>query len=130
MILTLHKLASPIIFYQSCRYVTEDIFKQLVKQQYPLPATSMEARSLPLPDYHAVQYAAGYVVRHLCLALYPRAERGNKPAWGEANLHQHLERGSHQLKEELVVCLEKNFVQRSENIDKKRTTLTHHLAAF
>ena len=84
MILTLHKVASPI-FYQ---YINDDIFKQLVKQQYPLPATSMEARSLPPFDYqeqNAVWYAAGYVVRHL---------------------RQHLERGSHQLKEELVLCLE------------------------
>ena len=113
MILTLHKVASPI-FYQSCQYVTEDIFKQLVKQQYPLPATSMEAPSLPPLDYqqNAVQYAAGYVVRHLRLASYPCTERGNKPG-DEANLHQHLERGSHQLKEELVVCLKKNL-RRSE----------------
>ena len=36
MILTLHKVASPI-FYQ---YITDDIFKQLVKQKYPFPATS------------------------------------------------------------------------------------------
>lgn len=58
MVLTLHKVASPV-FYQ---YITDDIFKQLVKQQYPLPATSMEARSLPLLDYrgqNAVWYAAG-----------------------------------------------------------------------
>ena len=47
MILTLHKVASPI-FYQ---YITDDIFKQLVKQKYPLPATSMEAHSLPPLDY-------------------------------------------------------------------------------
>ena len=80
MILTLHKVASPI-FYQ---YITDDIFKKLVKQQYPLPATSMDA-PLDYQERNAVWYAAGYVVRHL---------------------HQHLERGSHQLKEELVLCLE------------------------
>ena len=48
----------------------------------------MEACSLPPLDYqeqNAVQYAAGYIVRHL---------------------RQRLEMGSHQLKEELVLCLE------------------------
>lgn len=84
MILTLHKVASPI-FYQ---YITDEIFKQLVKQQYKLPAKTTEACSLPPLDYqeqNAVRYAAGYIVRHL---------------------RQRLERGSHHLKEELVLCLE------------------------
>ena len=52
----LHKVVSPI-FYQ---YITDEMFKQLVKQQYKLPATTMEVCSLPPLDYqeqNAVQYA-------------------------------------------------------------------------
>ena len=104
MILTLHKVASPI-FYQ---HINDDIFKQLVKQQYPLPATSMEARSLPPLDYqeqNAVWYAAGYVVRHL---------------------RQHLERGSHQLKEELVLCLEE-MCDDTDNDCSASTDWTKHV---
>ena len=73
---------------QSSQYITDEMFKQLVKQQYKLPATTMEACSLPPLGYqeqNAVRYAAGYTVRHL---------------------RQCLGRGSHQLKEELVLCLE------------------------
>ena len=84
MSLTLGKLASPI-FYQ---YITDLLFRDLVKRQYPLPARSEEPQSLPPLDYqehNALRYAAGYVMR---------------------NLRQRLERGSHPLKEELVLCLE------------------------
>ena len=104
MILTLHKVASPI-FYQ---YITDDIFKQLVKQKYPLPATSMEAHSLPPLDYqeqNAVRYAAGYVVRHL---------------------RQSLERGSHQLKEELILCLEE-MCDDTDNDCSASTDWTKHV---
>ena len=100
MILTLHKVASPI-FYQ---YINDDIFKQLVKQQYPLPATSMEA-PLDYQEQNAVWYAAGYVVRHL---------------------RQHLERGSHQLKEELVLCLEE-MCDDTDNDCSASTDWTKHV---
>ena len=62
-------------------------FKEQVKQQYPLSVSATESRSLPPLAYqecNAIRYAAGYVVRHL---------------------RQRLERGSHPLKEELVLCL-------------------------
>ena len=75
--------ASPI-FYQ---YVTDVLFKEQVKQQYPLSESATKSSSLPLLDFqerNAIRYAAGYVVRHLC---------------------ERLERGSHPLKEELVLCL-------------------------
>ncbi len=85
MSLTLQKVASPI-FYQ---YVTDVLFKELVKRQHPLPSSaSQDVQPLPPLNYqehNALRYAAGYVIR---------------------NLRQRLERGSYPLMEELVLCLE------------------------
>ena len=93
MTITIEKIASPI-FYQ---YITDALFKELVKRRYPLPARPDEERSpLPALDYqeqNAVRYAAGYVVK---------------------NLRQRLERGSHPLKEDLVLCLEDMCVDDGE----------------
>ena len=82
MSLTLGKPASPIFF----QYISDLLFKELVKHKYPLPATTL---SKPLPamnyeEHNAVRYAAGYVVRRL---------------------RQRLERGSHPRKEEMVLSL-------------------------
>ena len=71
---TLGRQASPI-FYQ---YVTDVLFKEQVKQQYPLLECTADPQSLPSLDYqehNAIRYAAGYVVRH----LRERLERGSHP---------------------------------------------------
>ena len=72
------------IFYQ---YVTDVLFKEEVKRRFPVSTTATESSPLPALDYqerNAIRYAAGYVVRHLS---------------------KRLERTSHPLKEELVLCL-------------------------
>ena len=83
MQLSIGKSASPI-FYQ---YITDVLFKTIVKCHFPVsPVVCQPHDVLPL-DYqgsNALHYAAGYV---------PRAIR------------KRLERGSHPLKEELVLCL-------------------------
>ena len=93
MNITLEKPATPI-FYQ---YVTDGLFKQLIKWRYPLPERPDDQlpplAALDFEEQNAVRYAAGYVVRNLC---------------------QHLERGSHLLKEELIVCLEDMCVDGDE----------------
>ena len=83
MKLTLEKPASPI-FYQS---VTDVLFKELIKQHLSTPTQVAPTTDFPPLDYqevNALRYAAGYV---------PRA------------LRKRLEKRSHPLKEELVLCL-------------------------
>ena len=66
----LHKVVSPI-FYQ---YITDEMFKQLVKQQYKLQATTMEACSLPPLDYqeqNAVQYVQD-TLSDICISIRKR----------------------------------------------------------
>ncbi len=84
MSLTLRQVASPILY----QHVTDILFKELVKRQHPLTSTPKESQPLPPLNYeehNTIRYVAGYVVRHL---------------------RQRLERGSHPLMEELVLCLE------------------------
>ena len=62
MLLTLKKPTSPIFF----QHVTDNIFKQLVKQKYPLPKISApQLPPLNFEEENAVHYAAGYVIKHL-----------------------------------------------------------------
>ena len=83
MQLSIGKSASPI-FYQ---YITDVLFKTMIKHNFPLNPVASQAHDVPPLDYqesNALRYAAGYV---------PRAIR------------KRLEKGSHPLKEELVLCL-------------------------
>ena len=83
MELSIGKSASPI-FYQ---HITDVIFKTMIKCHFPVNPVACQAHDVPPLDYqesNALRYAAGYV---------PRAIR------------KRLERGSHPLKEELVLCL-------------------------
>ena len=83
MQLSIGTSSSPI-FYQ---YLTDVMFKTMVKCHFPVEPVASEACDVPPLDYqesNALRYAAGYV---------PRAIR------------KRLERGSHPLKEELVLCL-------------------------
>ena len=83
MQLSIGKSASPI-FYQ---YITDVLFKTMVKYHFPVNPVASQPHDVPPLDYqesNALRYAAGYV---------PRAIR------------KRLERGSHPLKEELVLCL-------------------------
>ena len=80
---SLGKQITPI-FYQ---YVTTAIFKEVIKHQFPINAETGPAKDLPALTYeesNALRYAAGYV---------PRA------------LRKRLEKGSHPLKEEIILCL-------------------------
>ena len=62
---SLGKQVSPI-FYQ---YVTDVIFKELVKQQTPIDTTRhgphLEVPALDYQETNALRYAAGYVIRAL-----------------------------------------------------------------
>ena len=84
MALSLKKPASPI-FYQ---YVTDVMFKDLVKGRFPtVDQVTHQVEDSPELEYeesNALRNAAGYV---------PHA------------LRERLERGSHPLKEELILCL-------------------------
>ena len=84
MQLSIGKPASPI-FYQ---YITDVMFKMMIKSHFPVSLVACgQTSGVPPLDYqesNALRYAAGYV---------PRAIR------------KRLERGSHPLKEELVLCL-------------------------
>ena len=76
--------SAPPIFYQ---YITDVLFKTMVKCHFPVNPVASQPHDVPPLDYqesNALRYAAGYV---------PRAIR------------KRLERGSHPLKEELVLCL-------------------------
>ena len=69
------------------QYVTTAIFKEVIKHQFPINAETGPAKDLPALTYeesNALRYAAGYV---------PRA------------LRKRLEKGSHPLKEEIILCL-------------------------
>lgn len=90
------------IFYQ---YVTDRLFKVLIKLHFPVsvPAvneTSME-NSLTYEEVNALRYAAGYV---------PRA------------LRKKLEHGSHPLKEELILCL----YDMTEDDGQENTSQSEH----
>ena len=90
MLLTLKKPASPIFF----QHVTDNIFKQLVKQKYPLPEISApQLPPLNFEEENAVHYAAGYVIKHL----------GEK-----------IENRSSPLKQELLLCLQDMCAEDSE----------------
>ncbi len=75
---------SPIVF----QYLTDKIFRRLICDHFPTPvekqAGSTSQQRLSYEEQNAMRYAAGYI---------PRA------------LRKRLERSSHPLKEELVLCL-------------------------
>ena len=78
------RMATPIFF----QFVTDVMFKQLIKCHFPLNNDKSQAEkneALTYEESNALRYAAGYV---------PRA------------LRKRLEKGSHPLKEELILCLE------------------------
>ena len=71
------------ILYQ---YLTIHIFKDLIREHFPTvtPSATIQQESLTYEEKNAVRYAAGYI---------PRALRSK------------LERSSHPLKEELILCM-------------------------
>ena len=71
------------IFYQ---YVTDVVFNEMIKQQYPIEKTQSTTSEVTLTrdEVNALRYAAGYV---------PRA------------LRQKLHKSAHPLKDELTLCL-------------------------
>jgi len=77
MMLTLGKRASPIFF----QYLTDSIFKEMVKQKHPPPQHNEAVEPIPPLTYeeeNALYYAAGYVIRH----LRQRIEKGSSPLKG------------------------------------------------
>ena len=79
------------IFYQ---YVTDQVFKDMMQK---LANRAYTETGLTYEEVNAVHYSAGYV---------PRA------------LRKKLERGSHPLKKELVLCL---YEMTEEDVDKDRS---------
>ena len=71
------------ILYQ---YITDQMLKELIRERFPAvqPPVAIRQESLTYEEKNAIYYAAGYI---------PRA------------LHSKLERSSHPLKEELILCL-------------------------
>ena len=77
------RMATPIFF----QFVTDVMFKQLIKCHFLLKVDKIQAekhQALTYEESNALRYAAGYV---------PQA------------LRKQLEKGSHPLKEELILCL-------------------------
>ena len=77
------RMATPIFF----QFVTDVMFKQLIKCYFLLKVDEIQAekhQALTYEESNALRYAAGYV---------PQA------------LRKQLEKGSHPLKEELILCL-------------------------
>ena len=71
----------PALFYQR---VTDILFRSLVKSHYQIANNSEPTASLDDQEANALRYAAGFVCRHL---------------------RKKIERSTHILKEELIVCL-------------------------
>ena len=70
------------ILYQ---YITDCLFKELIREHFPAASPSVTVRQEALTyEKNTVDYAAGYI---------PRALRSK------------LERSSHPLKEELILCM-------------------------
>ena len=86
-----------IITVQFCTNICIRIFKELIKEQFPAPL-SPDAESgsqcFSYEEKNALNYAAGYI---------PKA------------LRKQLEHSSHQLKEELISCL--NELTEDDGID-------------
>ena len=83
MQLSIGKSASPN-FYQ---YITDVLFKTMIKCHFPVNTVASQVHDVTPLDYqesNALRYAAGYVPRPI---------------------RKRLERGTHPLKEELVLCL-------------------------